>query len=113
ALNPELIAEIDTPHVLVVDDVVGGAVGQHHAVMDDVGAAHEIKRLPNIVVGDENADASLGEMAHKRANVVDRDRVDAGKGLVEQHERRAAGKRPGNFDAAPLTAGEANGGRRP
>src|SRR5262245_27153937 len=86
ALNPELVAEIDAPHVLVVDDLRGSAVGQHHAVMNDVGAADQIERLAHIVIGDQHADATLREMANQRANVVDRDRIDAGEGLVEQHE---------------------------
>ena len=40
-------------------------------------------------------------MLDNTLNVQNRDRVDARKGFVQQHEQRAGGQRPGNFYAAP------------
>ena len=47
-----------------------------------------------------------GQMAHQLLDVADRDRIDAGERLVEQHEGRARGERAGDLDAAPLAARE-------
>src|SRR5205085_5266684 len=41
-------------------------------------------------------------------DVADRDRIDAGKGLVEQHVVRARGERARALDAAALAAGQRN-----
>ena len=66
--------------------------------MDDVGAVDQPERLAHVVVGDEDADAALGEMAHEGANVADGDRVDAGEGFVEQHAPVGPIFRSGVFD---------------
>jgi hypothetical protein len=39
------------------------------------------------------------------------DRIEAGRRVVEQQERRSRGNCPGNTDAAPLTAGQGRGHR--
>jgi len=63
------------------------------------------------VVGDEDAYAAIGEMAHQGLDVADRNRIDAGEGLVEQHVIRPRGERTGDLDAAALAAGERDGRR--
>ena len=45
-----------------------------------------------------------GQVADEVLDVADGDRVDAGERLVEQHERRLAGQRPGDLAAPPLAA---------
>src|SRR5262249_27148945 len=71
----------------------------------------QVERLAHIVIGDEHADTALGEMANERANVVDRDWIDAGEGFVEEHKGRPGGKRTRDFDAAPLAARQPDRGR--
>ena len=56
------------------------------------------------MIGDQNADSALLELAHELADVGDRDRVDSREGLIEQHDRWYRGQRPGDFAAPPLTA---------
>ncbi len=79
--------------------------------MHDIGAVHQAERLAHIVVGDQDADTPRGEVAHQFLDVADGDRVDAGEGLVQQHEGRARGDGTRDFDAPPLAAGERDGGR--
>src|SRR4051812_7972068 len=76
--------------------------------MDDVGAVDKPKRLAHVVIGDQHADAKARQVADERLDVTDRDRVDAGKRLVEQHERRPAGQSARNLYAATLATGERN-----
>ncbi len=59
----------------------------------------------------EHADAAAGEVADEVLDVADRDRVDAGEGLVEQHEGRLAGQRPGDLAAPALAARQRDRGR--
>ena len=70
----------------------GGALRQHLAGVDDIGAVDEAERLADVVIGDEHADAARLQMPHEILDVADRDRVDAGEGLVEQHEGGLAGE---------------------
>src|ERR1043165_8379859 len=92
-LHAEFFAQIEPADFGVVDDLVGGAFAQHLTRIDDVGAIREAKGFAHIVVGDQHADAASGEMAHQLLDVADRDRVDAGERLVEQHVGRAGGER--------------------
>src|SRR5690606_30912234 len=84
-LKPELLAEIEPAHVGIADDVVRRAFGQYLAGIDDIGAVGQPQRFAHVVVGDQDADAAVGQMAHQVLDVADGDRVDAGERLVEQH----------------------------
>ena len=49
----------------------------------------------------------------RRLDVADGDRIDAGEGLVEQHEGGPAGQRARDLAAPPLAAGERDRRRLP
>src|SRR3954471_18593772 len=108
----EILAEVEAPDLLVRDDLVRPAFGQNAPGMDDVGAVGEGQRLAHVVVRDQHADAALGQVPDEVLDVADGDRVDAGEGLVEQHEGRIAGERPGDLAAAPLAARQGDRRRR-
>ena len=82
----------------------GAPFGQDVAAVDDVGAIDQPQRLAHVVIGDQDADAPSLQVPHKVLNVADGDRVDAGEGLVEQHEGRLSGERARDFAAPPLAA---------
>src|SRR5665647_3225503 len=84
-LKAEFLAKVKTAYIRVIDDFIRTALGQDLTGIDDIGTVGQSERFPHIVVGDQHADAAIGEMAHKILNVADRDRIDAGKGFVEQH----------------------------
>ena len=60
------------------------------------------------MVGDQHADAAIGEMADKILNVANRDRIDAGEGFVEQHIIGPGRQRACDLDAAPLATRQRN-----
>ena len=72
--------------------------------MDDVGPIDQAQGLADVVVGDQHADAAPFQMLHQHADVADRDRIDAGERLVQQHEARAVGERAGDLAASALAA---------
>src|SRR5690606_4523695 len=100
----EPLAEIEAAHIIIADNLGGGALHQHRAAMNDDGMVDQLQRLTYIVVGDENTDATILQMRHEVANIADGDGVDARERLVEQHEGRLCRERACNFHAATLTA---------
>jgi hypothetical protein len=92
-------------------ELLRAAGEQHLAVVDDAGAVDDVERLADIVVGDEDADVALLQLDDEVANVGDRDRIDAGEGLVEQHDRGVGGERPGDLAAPPFAARQRHGRR--
>src|ERR1700731_4294370 len=107
-LKAEFLAKVKTANIRIVDDFVRTALGQDLPGIDEISAVGQPHRLPHIVVGDQDADAAIGEMAHQILNVADRDRIDAGKGFVEQHVIGARGQRAKDLDAAGLAARQRN-----
>src|SRR4051794_9215617 len=105
ASQAEFLAEIKPANVRIVDDVVGATFHQHFPGVDDVGAISEAKCLAHIVVGDEDTDTAIGEMADQRLDVTHCDGINAGKRLVKQHVIRPARKGASDFNAPPLAAG--------
>ena len=79
--------------------------------MDDIGPINEAERLADIMVRDQHANPALLQMANQLLDIANGNRVNAGKGFVEQHEARLASQGAGNFTTPPLTAGQGNRGR--
>ena len=109
-LKRKAFAEIKPADVRIGDDFRGSAVGQNLAGVDDIGTVDQAERLADIVVGDENADAARGQLAHQILDIRDGDRIDAGERLVEEHEIGVAGQRAGDLEPAPLAARQRNRG---
>ncbi len=72
--------------------------------MNNIGPVDEAQRFSDSVVGEENTNAAHLQMPDEQLNVADGDWINASKGLVEQHERGAAGDSAGNFTAPSLAA---------
>src|SRR5690606_14604491 len=98
----------DVPHQLVGKYLLGTAFGDDMAVVDDVGLVADIQGLTHVMVGDEHADALVLEVLDDLLDIVHRDRVDPGEGLVQQNELRIGSQGPSNLRAAALTAGQAH-----
>ena len=111
ALKPEFLAKVKAAYIRIVDDLFRTALGQDLPGIDDIGAVGQAERFAHIVVGDQDADAAVGEVADQILNVADRDRIDAGEGFVEQHVVRTRRQRARDFDAAALAAGQRDRGR--
>src|SRR6201985_3192276 len=62
-LHPEMFAEVDAAHALVLDDFGRRAGREHAAVADDVGVIADAQCFAHIVVRDENPDIAAFEEA--------------------------------------------------
>src|SRR5271156_114205 len=101
----EFFAEVKPAHIRIADDLLRTAFGQDFTSINDIGAVRQPLRFTNIVVCDQDSDTAIGEMPDEILNVTDRDWVDAGKGLVEQHVVRIGRECAGDFNATPFAAG--------
>ena len=99
-----MFAEINPAYRFIGNDFIRAAAGQYRALIDDIGAVADAQRFAHIMVGDQHTDAAFLEEAHDALNFNDGNRINPGKGLVEQHEARVGGQRTGDFDAPPFAA---------
>ncbi len=51
------------------------------------------------MIGYQHADPAIFKVADQITDIANRDRIDAGEGLVEQDEMRLGCERPGNLDS--------------
>jgi hypothetical protein len=102
-----------TPDVRIADDLIGCSDGQDLALMDDEGRIDEFEGFPDVVIRNKHPDSPSGELSHQLANITDRNRVNSGEGLVEEHELGAGGKGAGDLHAATFSARERNSRRIP
>src|SRR5690606_29304659 len=106
----EHVAEINSPDILILYDFFRIALGEDLPVIDDVGAVDEAQRLAHVMIGDEYADATLGQVPHQLLDVADGNGIYACERLVEQHVGRSAGEGAGDFAPPPLASREGDGG---
>ncbi len=65
------------------------------------------------MIGDQDANATCRQMPHQLLDITNRDRINASKGFIKQHEGRARRQGTGNFQSTTLTAGQRNSHRFP
>ena len=102
----ELFPEIDVAHLLVRQNLLGAAGGDDMSLADNVGLFTDVQGIAYVVIGDQYANSPVTEVGDDLLDVIDRDRVDAGKGFIQQDEIRLGGESPGNLYASPFAAGE-------
>ena len=71
---------------------------------DDVSVVTNAQCLAYVVVGDQDANAARLQKTDDALNLNDGDRVDAGKGFVQQNKAGLGGQGAGDLDAAALAA---------
>src|SRR4051794_39863752 len=97
-VQPEVGTEVNALHILVLRQTLGRPALENHAVMDDVRAIRNPGGLADVVVRDEDADPLRLQVEDDLLDVRDGNRVDAGEGLVEQHELGGDDQRPRDLD---------------
>ena len=71
-----------------MDKALRRSAPEDHPIVNDIRPVGNPQRLPDVVVGDEDADPAGFEVKDDFLDVRDGDRIDAGKGLVEEDEFR-------------------------
>tara|TARA_A100000171_G_scaffold43757_1_gene46020 strand:- start:1536 stop:2291 length:756 start_codon:yes stop_codon:yes gene_type:complete len=102
-------SEVGAADLLGVDELLGCSLGEDAAVGEDVGAITDAEGLLDIVVGDEDGDAALGELSDFFLEVFDGDGVDAGEWFVEEDELWVGDEGAGDLEFAAFAAGAGAG----
>src|SRR5688500_15719579 len=91
-------------------DLLGGSPAEDHAVADHVDVVGDLERLLHIVGHHDGGQAErLVQAADQLDDLVERDRVQAGEGLVVHEELRVGGDRARERHAARHAAREVAG----
>src|SRR5262245_56274974 len=102
----KVCSQIGAPRLFVVQDFFHTALKKDMPISDEVAFIDDGKDFPSIVIGDQNTDLLLGKVTDEMFDILDRQRIDVGKGLVEHQEGGLSDKSSGDFHAAPLPSGE-------
>lgn len=94
------IAQIDAPHILVIDDLLRGPAHQDRAVMQNVSMIDNFQGFANVVICDQDSKATVAQLCDERANLSDCNWIDTGKRLVQQKVLRVGGQTACNFNPA-------------
>ena len=86
------MAQVNFSHQLVGQNRFSIAFSDQLPVVDDIGGFADIEGLTDIVVGDQHANALGLEVVDDLFDVAHRDRIDTGKGFVEQDELGCRGQ---------------------
>ena len=76
------------------------------ALADDISAFANGQRFPDVMVGNQHAEAAVAQVFNNTFDVDNGNGVNAGEGFIKQDEFRISGQRAGDFNAAAFTTGE-------
>src|SRR4051812_34059191 len=107
-LQPKMLSEINLSHVVIINDFIRLSVGEHAAVVNDVGAVADAERFADIVIGSQYTDIAFLQKTDNFLDIDDGDRVNACKWLIKQDKPRVSGKRPRDFYPAAFPARQAD-----
>ena len=65
--------------------------------MDDERRVDEFEGFADVVIRNKHPDSPSGELSHQLANITDRNRINSGERLVEEHELGARRQGRGRF----------------
>src|SRR5579863_9949103 len=102
----ERLAQVHLTNLGVGKDFFRSSRSDDGPLVDDVGAAADAKRLPDVVIGDQYADVPAGQITNDALDVRDGQGIYAREWLIEKHEARLGRKGARDFHAPPLAAGE-------
>src|ERR1041385_6946788 len=105
-LHAEVLAQIDSAHAVIINNLLRLPGGEHRALVDDVRTVADAERLANVMIRYEHADGALLEEPDDALDVEHRDRVDPREGLVQQDERRSGCQGTRDLETPALAARE-------
>ena len=104
AVEHEVSAEIFFADNRIFSQLLRSTLEQDLSFKKQVGSVGDTQCFLRVMVCDENADIFFLEMIDHRLDILDRNRVDSRKRLVEHDEFRVDSQTAGNLRAAALAA---------
>ena len=97
------LAEINPLHVWVIAKLLGSAGTENPAFVDDVSTIGNREGLAHVVVGDQNTNAAGLKIGDDLLKLEHGNRINPGKRLVKQDERRRNTEATRDLDAATFS----------
>ena len=104
--HAEVLAKVDAPHHFIADDFVGSAALEDSAIVQNIGTIDNFECFPHVMVGDQNADSPRLQIVDKVADFADGNRINPGKGLVQQQIFGIRGQTACDFHPTPFATGK-------
>lgn len=104
-----MFSQIDLADFLVGDDFFRVPFRNNPAFIENVGPVADAERIPDVMFGYEDANATVAQVVDDPLDIDDGKRVNSRERFVEQHELGFAGQCAGDFHPPPLAAGQPNG----
>src|SRR5712692_8838050 len=99
-----MISQIDAPHFWIVAQNVRSARSKDFPMIQDVCAIRYAESFSHVMVRDQHADSRPAQIANNFLQILDGERVDSRKRLVQQDEGWLQRQRPRNLEPPPLSA---------
>ncbi len=77
---------------------------QNLTIVDDVGPVDKAQCLADVVIRDQDPDATVGQVTDQLLDIADSDGIDAGERLIKENERRPRGQSASNLTTPPFAA---------
>lgn len=100
----EAVTEVFLPYNLILGKLFRRTTEQYAALEQQICTVGDAQGLLHVVVGYKDADVAVFKLPHNVLNVLNGNRVYAGKGLVEHDKLRIDGQTARNLSTAALTS---------
>ena len=104
AAEDEVAAEVALTDDLVFSQLLRCALKEYSSLKQQIRAVSDAQSLGRVMVGDEDADILFFKLVDYRLDILYRDGVNAGKGLVEHYKFGVDGKTACNLGASAFAA---------
>lgn len=105
ALKLKVSTQIKATDLRIGGHELCGSLTQDTPFKEKGGFVGDGEGLLHIVVRNQDTDIAALQGINDMLNILDRNRVDTGKRLIQQDEGRVGGKCPGHLRTAALTSG--------
>ena len=93
-LQAEFGTQVDLADLLVNENDLRRPLGDNLPLVKDIGVITDAEGLPDIMVGNQYSNAFVRKLGYDLLDVNDSQRINAGKGFIQQDEQGVCGKHP-------------------
>src|ERR1700732_5158726 len=108
SLQFEILAQVHLTDLRVGKNLIRRSGSEHRALTHDVCAAADTQGLTDIMIGNEHADALVGQVLDYSLDIGNGQGVHTGKRLVQEDGPGVRRQRAGDLHPAALAAGQAH-----
>src|SRR5271155_3068298 len=108
SLQFEILTQVHLTDLRVGKNLIRRTGREHRPLTDDVRPAADSQGLADIMIGNEDADALVGQVLDYPLDIGDREGVDTGERLIQEDESGVRGQGPGDLHPPALPPRQAH-----